>query len=479
MRPLILCTLLTILAGCRSPQATYYANINHASTQLISTMPVEQSNDNNLFEYSVEELVQIGLQNSPTIVEAQHRIQMLSYRIPQELSLPDPVVNTTTHLAPVETAAGRQSFALGISQKVVNVDRRAVKASIAHEEVLAAQANLSKIEKELAEQIRVACFQLLAVKETIRITQEDLESLAQIEAVVLRQYEVKKSVSQQDVLNVQVEQSKVENQLTTLQQKEKSFSARLARLVHLPQRSTFHLTDRLLDIAPIGEVNELMAQALQARPELEAQLAQVRRDQRKVCLANLQNRPDFTVGLNWIATDSAGISPVANGDDALLLGIGFNLPIFKNRIRAAACEASESKMASTARLSALQDQISEEVFDTFFKLESISSTLTLLQEDILPKSERTLSLSIEEYSTGKTDFTEMIANWRALLRYRISVADLQAQQMQLLAVLGRQVGQLEPIQSNEKETQLEHPPFEDTRTENSVDTSRSVSEFSR
>ena len=112
----------------------------------------------------------------------------------------------------------------------------------------------------------------------------------------------------------------------------------------------------------------------------------------------MQNKPDFTVGLNWIATSSDGISPVANGDDALLLGIGFNLPIRKGRIQAAICEAKESSLASASQLESLKDEVAEEVFDFVAKAEGTADTLQLLQEDIIPKSERTLDLSIEEYT---------------------------------------------------------------------------------
>ena len=343
MRFCIVIAILLVVSGCRSPQAAYRVQVCTASIIAPASTAVETLGDEATSPQSIEDLVQLGLSNNPMITEAKHRITSLSHRIPQELSLPDPMAKTTTYLAPVETAAGRQAFAVGVSQKFVDADRRATKAAIANDEVRSAEAGLKKVEREIAEQIRVACYQLLLVRETIRITNEDVESLAQIEEVVLRQYEVKKSVSQQDVLNVQVEQSKIENQLTQLQQRERSHQARLARLLHFAPGSNFTLTDSLTTNSIPVNLDELIGQAQQARPELESQLAKIRRDRRKICLANLQNRPDVTVGLSWIATSTDGISPVANGDDALLLGIGINLPIYKDRIRAAAREAKAAK----------------------------------------------------------------------------------------------------------------------------------------
>ena len=448
MRLCVVIAILVVASGCRSPQAAYRAQVCTASIVVPASTAIETPRDEATSPQSIESLVQLGLSHNPRIAQAKHRINALSHRIPQELSLPDPIAKTVTHLSPVETAAGRQAFALGVSQKFVNADRRATKAAMANDEVRSAEAELKTIEREIAEQIRVACYQLLLVRETIRITNEDVESLAQIEEVVLRQYEVKKSVSQQDVLNVQIEQSKVENQLMQLRQKERSYQARLARLLHFKPAFSFALADTLTSSSMSLDVDQLIGLAQQVRPELESQLAQIRRDRRKIDLAKLQNKPDFTVGLNWIATSTDGISPVGNGDDALLLGIGFNLPIYKDRIRAAACEATAASLASTAKLEVIQDEIAEEVFDTVAKLASTATMLTLLEDDIIPKSERTLELAIDEYSTGKTDFTQLIDNWRGVLKYRVALANLQAQQLQLLASLARQVGQLEPLSSD-------------------------------
>lgn len=458
MRYLLVCVIaLGCTFGCRSPEIARKPSVSHASN---SDPAFEQSSfaTFDIAEHSsctIEDLVFLGLANSPRLKEAEYKLRALRQRIPQELSLPDPMLNSTTHLLPVETAAGRQAFALGVSQKYVSADRRKTRASIAQAEVRAAEAELAKHRRELAEQIRVASIQLIEIRGTLAVTQEDYEALRQIEEVILARYEVDADVSQQDVLNVQIEQSKVQNQISSIQQRESSYEARLARLLHAPQGSSFDLIDELEDVVHNSNVDELIAQAFAARPELKSQLAKIQRERSKICLAHLQRKPDFTVGLNWIATSSSGISPVANGDDALMLGVGFNLPVYKQRIRAAVGEAAHSSMASTFALQSIEDQISEEVFDSITQLESTRDMLSLLQVDIIPKTERALDLSIEDYSNGNSDYVQVIANWRALLKFRIAQVDLRSSRMQLMAVLSRKVGQLEPMQYDEKQSEQE------------------------
>ena len=144
----------------------------------------------------------------------------------------------------------------------------------------------------------------------------------------------------------------------------------------------------------------------------------------------------------------------------MLLGIGFNLPVYKSRIRAGICEAQSNRLASESRLASLQNQASEEVFDLVAKLGSTRDTLTLIQEDIIPKAERTLDISIDEYATDSVTYIQLIANWRSVLRYRITEANLQSQFQQQLASLARSIGQLNPIQTEAVVTEIMQPDFE-------------------
>ena len=389
---------------------------------------------------NTEDYVALGLAQNPRIAEANHRLNALRFQVPQVASLPDPTVSTTTHLSPIQTAAGEQRFGLGINQKFVRADRRATRAQIACAEVEKAEADLRDLELEIAESVRDACYQLMFVRQAIQITSDDSESLKRIETVIQRQYEVKKSVTQQDVLNVQVEQSQVENRLAKLRQQEASARARLARLLNLEPQSALPLSPLPTPNSNQLDAEALVEQAIAARPDLQAQLSAIHRDRRKIRLAQLEQLPDFQVGLNWIATSDQGISPVANGDDALLLGIGFNLPVRQRRIRAGICQARENAMASSMKLESLENQAAEEIFDLVSRVESTSEMLNLVRQDIIPKADRTLRLSIEDYQNGKVEYTQLIGNWRALLSHRLTQKRLESELHRVLAALNRAVG---------------------------------------
>ena len=179
-------------------------------------------------------------------------------------------------------------------------------------------------------------------------------------------------------------------------------------------------------------------------------MAAIERDQRAVELARLNYKPDVTLGFSWIDVSNAGISPVTNGRDALLLTAGVNLPVYKKRVDSSV-RSAEAMAVSTAReYDSLRDGTLEEVSDLFEKAKSQQDLLTLFSEEILPKARQTLEISSQSYNVGEVDFLQLIDNWQQLLRYELTYRRLEATLRQTLAELERVVGgfstaSIEPI----------------------------------
>jgi len=156
--------------------------------------------------------------------------------------------------------------------------------------------------------------------------------------------------------------------------------------------------------------------------------------------ARLNYYPDPTLGLTWIDTATAGISPMANGRDAVLLGVGFNMPIYRKRIEAGVREAEAQTVADTRRYDSLKDRTAEQVKDLFVRAQSQQELLVLFREDIIPKADQTLRVSSSAYQQGEVDFLQLIDNWRQLLKFQLTEQRLMSQLRQTLASLERVVG---------------------------------------
>jgi outer membrane protein TolC len=249
--------------------------------------------------------------------------------------------------------------------------------------------------------------------------------------------------SQQDVLRAELEISNTENELIQLRQRLESGQARLARLLHVsPQTNVLPLDELPPEEAP-RDLDWLQRQAVAARPELHAQLAAIERDRLAADLARLEYKPDVTLGMSWIDVSSAGISPVANGQDSLLLTAGINLPVYRKRLDSSVRSAEAKTVATAREYDAIRDETLDEVTDLFAQARSQQRLLALFRQDILPKARQTLDVSSQAYNVGEVDFLQLIDNWRQLLHYQISYRRLEASQRQTLAALERAVGGFE------------------------------------
>jgi len=243
-------------------------------------------------------------------------------------------------------------------------------------------------------------------------------------------------------LNVDVAVLQIETELVKLRQQQTSAQSRLARHLHVSPDTPVAALDHLPAERLPEDVNRLYELAVRARPDLHAQLAAVRRDRVAADLARLDYFPDLSLGVTWIDTSSAGVVPGASGRDAVMFGISGNLPVYRKRLEAGVHEAEAKAVAEARKYDALKDQTLDEVKDLFAQVQSRQELLNLFRDDIIPKAELALDVSVRAYQVGEVDFLQMLGNWRDLLRFEISEQRLESELRQSLASLERVVGSL-------------------------------------
>lgn len=443
--------LMVLAAGCRSGGATADHRFQQMSDKFVAaqhqpanSFPVANPVDEQLVgPRSIDECIRLGLQQNPEIHEARFTVESLANRVPQAASLSDPMLEMMSGISHVQTAAGEQDFALSMNQKLPSRGKLATAAAIAEQDVIAARANLAAVELKVVEQIKSTYYQLYFLQQAIAIVEQDKQQLESIGQVVEQRFGVNRDVTLQDVREVQVAQLRLDTELSNYRQQKTSAQARLMRLLHVSPETPLEAINVATADQLDQDIHELYEIALQSRPELHAQLAMIQKDRGATCLAELQNRPDLTVGFNWIMTSDDGLSPVANGDDAFMLTVGMNLPVYGKRIDAGVREAQTRALANARKYDRLKDETMEGIADVFAKIKNNQENLELFRKDIVPTQKLTLEQSIENYQVGKTDFLRMIENWRQLLRFQIMETQLESELQMNMASLARMLGMFE------------------------------------
>jgi len=104
----------------------------------------------------------------------------------------------------------------------------------------------------------------------------------------------------QDVLRAELEVLELENQLVQLRQELETAQARLARRLHVSPETPVRAVEQLPTEQFPSDIHRLYEQAVAARPELHAQLADVMRERHNVDLARLEYFPNVRLSGMWM-----------------------------------------------------------------------------------------------------------------------------------------------------------------------------------
>ena len=249
-------------------------------------------------------------------------------------------------------------------------------------------------------QVKQAYYELYFIQQAISITESEEVQLAKIRDSANARYRATLT-SQQDVLRADLELSNIANELIRLhRQLDSARRDSPACCTRRRKPSCERWT-----ISPTNSHRRTWRGWSGARSQPDRNCTRSSPPSSETAvqrLARLDYVPDLTLGATWIDTASAGISPVANGQDAVLLTAGVNLPIYRKRLDSGVRSAEASAVATARDYDALRDATLEQVADLFAKARSQQDLLMLFREDILPTARQTLEVSNRTIPWGRS-----------------------------------------------------------------------------
>ena len=390
---------------------------------------------------ALDVLIGYALANNPEIQAARYDAQSLGARVPQANSLPDPTLMTTVFLEEIQTAAGPQQAAISLSQKFPWFGKRALRSQVAFYNSMASYSRVASTELKVIEQVKRAYFDLYFVQKAVSETRQLERPLEDVIVVARSKYETSAGkVGLESVFQAQVELASLKTDLVRLEETQRRTQARLAGTLHLPHGTRIEALESIARSHVKSKVETLVGLAESCQPAYEAFSREMARDRAAVDLARQESRPDVTASLNWHEMGTGGLSPVSNGRDAFSLGVGVNLPIYRDRLDASVREARNRLSATARRYDTVRDRYQVEIETLHAQFREHYRTLDILETDIIPRAEETLKLSLESYRAGRADFQQLMDVYRTLLRYRVDLHRHLALSEQAVASLERSVG---------------------------------------
>jgi outer membrane protein TolC len=279
--------------------------------------------------------------------------------------------------------------------------------------------------------------ELYRIQEQIDLIASFQIQLRDFEEAAATQYEVGTGM-QQSILKAQLERHRLTIQQEKLAETRTTTLEQLARLLN--RRLDDLEATRLAPPTFETTLDTTLATVLARRPEAQALDAALERAERQIDLARKQFLPDFMVNATYFDIAENDVPMSADGRDAVALGVGVKIPLWRDALRAGVEEAELRRRQVEARRDALETSIQTQLADLTGRLDRQREQLALLRETLIPQAEATLEATLSAYTTGRTGFIDLLDAERTLFTLRMETTDTFARLLKTSAALERTLG---------------------------------------
>ncbi len=454
-----LCALLAALSvGCRAtptrvatsqPSAHEEITVNSANIETASTpvnsvafeqelpspdeavelpsVPVEE------MELSLPILVAEVRARNPSLQAMAAAWQAAAQRYPQAISLEDPMFMAMMAPDAFDSAEVDNGYALQASQKIPWCGKRAARGRQARAEASAAYHDFQDSRVRLDEVTRTAYYDYYLTRRQLELNDENLQVLGQFRDTAKSKYAANQ-VTQQDVLQAEVELAELERRKMELERIGKVSTARINTLLRQDPFWPLAPPPHELDLPGYELDAELLQHfAKSQRSDLAAASARVRAAQAAVTLACKEYYPDTEVFGKYDAFWQETPLQAA-------VGVNLNVPIYRDRLNAAVCEARFTLSQRRAEYNQLVLDIRYEVAAAYEQVEESRRVWELYVDKLMPTAEQNVAAARSNYDVSKASFLDLAIAQRQFVDLREKREEVLTQYHSRLAELTRVVG---------------------------------------
>jgi len=357
--------------------------------------------------------------NNPQISAANHGVRAARQMAPQLATLPDPKFTYQQFsVGSPKPFAGytNSDFAyigFGASQQMPYPGKLRARGTVAERDADTKQAEVEVTTTSIADDVKADYLQLAYLQQTLGILRQNESVLDQLIRDATAHYQVGQGF-QQDVLQAQVNRTKIVKEITMHHQQMGEIQAQLKGLLSRDQGSPDIVTEDLT-ATPLRRTSaELLAMVQQNNPQILVDASSIRKQDAQVASAKREGKPDFEVGYLYENTER-------KYRDYYMFTFDVRFPR-KKRVDAEIAEAIEKRSESQQTLNAhLQHQLAE-VQEGFVKATSDEELLKEYREGLVPQSDAAYRATLSAYASNREPFVHVLSYFTDLLSLRLEYA---------------------------------------------------------
>jgi outer membrane protein, heavy metal efflux system len=363
---------------------------------------------------TLEAAVQEAISHNLDLLAERYNLPVARTRIITAGLRPNPVLTLDAdHLDLLGTGFNLTTNNGGPSEYSVRTDFLFERGGKRKARLAVAEANLSVTELQLLNTVRQlvldvdnAFVDLQAANDNLQLARENLNALHN--AVQIDQVRVRSGdLAEVELLRAQVAELQYENSVRQAELRVRTAQSKLQLLLGRESSAApLQIAGGLRRDAGTLFKQNLLSQAFQYRPDLQAITRDQARSQADVRLQLAQGKIDYTLGAEYRAQT---ITAHAN---TLGFFLQTNLPVF-NRNQGEIARARQEQMQIEARLRALHHTIENDVDIAYQQYTTAQQTLVRIESSMLGRARDVQRITEYSYRRGEATFVEFLDAQRA------------------------------------------------------------------
>ncbi|MFT4115025.1 TolC family protein [Silvibacterium sp.] len=358
--------------------------------------------------------------NNPQLAAADHEARAARQMVPQVTALPDPKLTYQQFSvgSPKPGAGYTDSdmayLGIGVSQELPYPGKLRLRGEVADRDAAMEQAEVGVIGVGIADAVKSDYLQLAYLQRTLGILRQNEAVLDQLIQDATAHYQVGHGM-QQDVLEAQVNRTRIVREITVNRQQASRIQAHLKGLLNRDQQSPDIVAEDLSESPLKANSDELLALVKKSNPQIQVDASAIQRQDAQVASAKREGRPDFEAEYMYQNTDR-------KYRDYYMFTFDVRFPRRK-RVNAEIAEAQEKLGESRQTLETHLAQQLSQAQQLYVQASSDEEQLKEFHEGLIPQSDAAYRATLSSYASNRDQFTHVLLSFTDLLNLKLEYAE--------------------------------------------------------
>jgi outer membrane protein TolC len=376
--------------------------------------------------------------NNPQLRAAKQEWQSMQQMPTQVSTLPDPqLVLQQVNVGSPRPFAGftNSDFAyigLGVSQDFPYPGKLRLRRELASKDAEVTGKKVEAMRRAILSDLKMAYFRIAFLTKQGGILDGDRELLRQMEQAAEVKYRSGLG-NQQEVLQAQLEQTKLLREITANRLEAGRLQAALKQLLGRPQTAPDVITEEISQTALTRNFDELLSAVQSNNPQVSGAQKSVEKQKVAIEIAKKDFYPDFNAQFMWQRTDPSQFRAYYQ------FTLGARIPIYRKRKQQPELAQAEiDKRRAESEVQAQLQEVSSTLRQQYVAVEKSTELLGMYRDGLLPQARAELEAGFAAYQSNRQDFETLLASF-------LDVLKLDEEYWQTLSEHEAALGQIEEL----------------------------------